>query len=91
MAYDALRETTPSRSSKEYLKILKLAAEVGEVQVDEALRGLLDGKAEVVITVESIGELLAKLDLIAPVTMVEVAPVDLASFDELCTEMGVSQ
>jgi hypothetical protein len=91
MAYDALRETTPGRSSKEYLKILKLAAEVGEVQVDEALRGLLDGKAEVVITVESIGELLAKLDLIAPVTMVEVAPVDLASFDELCTEMGVSQ
>jgi hypothetical protein len=91
MAYDALRETTPGRSSKEYLKILKLAAEVGEVQVDEALRGLLDGKAEAVITVESIGELLAKLDLIAPVTMVEVAPVDLASFDELCTEMGVSQ
>jgi hypothetical protein len=91
MAYDALQETTPSRSSKEYLKILKLAAEVGEVQVDEALRGLLDGKAEVVITVESIGELLAKLDLIPSVTMVEVAPVDLAGFDELCTEMGVSQ
>jgi hypothetical protein len=32
-----------------------------------------------------------KLDLIPPVTMVEVAPVDLARFDELCTEMGVSQ
>jgi hypothetical protein len=91
MAYDALRETMPSRSSKEYLKILKLAAEVGEVQVDEALRGLLDGKVEMVITVESIGELLAKLDLIPSVTMVEVAPVDLAGFDELCPEMGVSQ
>ena len=38
MAYDALKETTPSRSSKEYLKILTLAAEQGEVQVDEALR-----------------------------------------------------
>jgi hypothetical protein len=25
------------------------------------------------------------------VTMVEVAPVDLASFDQLCTEMGVRQ
>jgi hypothetical protein len=91
MAYDALRETTPSRSSKEYLKILKLAAEAGEVQVDEALRALLDGKAEVVITVESIGELLAKLDLIPPVTMVEVAPVDLAGFDQLCPDMGVPQ
>ena len=34
---------------------------------------------------EAIGELLAKLDTIPPVTMVEVAPVDLASFDQLCT------
>ena len=61
MAYDALREATPSRSSKEYLKILKLAAEAGEVQVDEALRELLERKAETAITVESIGEVLARL------------------------------
>ena len=91
MAYDALKETTPNRSSKEYLKILKLAAEQGEVQVDEALRELLERKAEAVITMESIGELLAKLEAIPPVTMVEVAPVDLASFDQLFTEMGVQQ
>jgi hypothetical protein len=90
MAYDALKETMPSRSSKEYVKILKLAAEAGEVQVDAALRELLE-KAEAVITVESIGEILAKLDTIPPVTMVEVAPVDLASFDLLCTEMEVRQ
>jgi hypothetical protein len=91
MAYDALKETTPSRSSKEYLKILKLAAEEGEVQVDEALRELLEGEAEAVITEASIRELLAKLDTIAPVTMVEVAPVDLASFDQLCLDMEVPQ
>jgi hypothetical protein len=91
MAYDALKETTPSRSSKEYVKILKLAAEAGEVPVDEALRELLERKAETVITVESIGEVLAKLDTIPPVTLVEVAPVDLASFDQLCTAMGVRQ
>jgi hypothetical protein len=91
MAYDALKETMPSRCSKEYLKILKLAAEQGEVQVDEALRELLEGKAEAVITVESISQLLAQLDGISPVTMVEVAAVDLASFDQLCTEMGVRQ
>jgi hypothetical protein len=90
MAYDALREKTPSRSNKEYVKILKLAAEAGEVQVDEALRELLE-KAEAVITVESIGEMLAKLETIPAVTMVEVAAVDLASFDQLCTEMGVRQ
>jgi hypothetical protein len=79
MAYDALRETTPGRAGKEYLKILKLAAEEGEVQVDAALRELLEGKAEAAITVESIGEVLAKFDTILPVTMVEAAPVDLAS------------
>jgi hypothetical protein len=91
MAYDALRESTPSRSSKEYLKILKLAAERGEGQVDEALRELLDGEPEATITVESIGVLLVNLDTVAPVTMVAVAPVDLASFDQLCPEMGVRQ
>jgi hypothetical protein len=91
MAYDALHESTPLRSSKEYLKILKLAAETGEVQVDQALRELLEGKAEAAITAEAIGEVLTQLDTIAPVTMVEVAPVDLASFDQLCTEMAVRQ
>jgi hypothetical protein len=89
MAYDALKDTTPNRSSKEYLKILKLAAEAGEVQVDVALRELL--AAEAVITVESVGEVLAKLDTVPPVTMVEVAPVDLASFDQLCLDMQVPQ
>ena len=49
------------------------------------------GKAEEAITEASIRELLAKLDTIPPVTMVEVAPVDLASFDQLCLEMGVRQ
>ncbi|MBZ5583146.1 MAG: hypothetical protein LAQ30_13265 [Acidobacteriia bacterium] len=89
MTYDTLKDTTPSRHVKEYLKILELAAEEGEVQVDAALRDLLEGKAEAAITVESIRELLAKLDTIPPVTMVNVAPVDLASFDQLC--MAVRQ
>ena len=87
MAYDGLRETTPGRCSQEYLKILKLAAETGEVQVDQALRELLAREAEVAITVDAIGEVLAQLDTIAPVTMVEVVLVDLASFDQLCTGM----
>jgi hypothetical protein len=91
MAYDALQESTPRQSSKEYLKILKLAAESGEVQVDQALRELLEGKAEAVITLDLIGEVMAQLDTIAPVTMVEVAPVDLASFDQLFTEMAMPQ
>ena len=72
------------------MKILKLAAETGEVQVDLALRELLAGE-EAVITVDAIGAMLAQLDTIAPVTMVEVTLVDLASFDQLCTEMAVRQ
>src|SRR5664279_1693661 len=91
MAYDALQETTPLRSGKEYLKILKLAAEAGEVPVDKDLRELLEERAESVITVESIVRVLTQLDTIAPVTMVEVAPVDLTCFDQLCTGMGVPQ
>ena len=79
---------SPGRCSQEYVKILKLAAESGEVQVDEALRELLAGKTDAAITAETIREVLAKLDAIAPVTMVEVAPVDLESYDRLCGAMG---
>jgi hypothetical protein len=91
MAYDALQETAPGQAVKEYLKILKLAAEEGETLVDEALRELLERRAEAALTVESIGEVLRRLDMIAPVTEVEVAAVDLTSFDELCAEMAVRQ
>ena len=51
----------------------------------------LERKGEAAITVESIGGVLRRLDTIRPVTMVEVAAVDLASFDALCTEMAVGQ
>jgi hypothetical protein len=91
MAWDALRETAPGQAVKEYLKILKLAAEEGETPVDDALRELLERKAEAAITVESIGEVLRRLDTIPPVTMVDVAAVDLTSFDELCVETAVRQ
>ena len=59
--------------------------------MDEALRELLDrgsGKGDYA---EAIGAMLAQLETIAPVTMVEVAQVDLASFDQLCAEMAVRQ
>jgi hypothetical protein len=91
MAYDALQESTPSRAVKEYLKILQLAAEEGETPVDEALRELLERKAEAAITLDRIREVLRRLDTIAPVTEVEVAAVDLASFDELCAETAMRQ
>ena len=42
MAYDALRETAPSRASREYLAILELAARENEYLVDNALQALLE-------------------------------------------------
>jgi hypothetical protein len=91
MAYDALQETAPGRVVKEYLRILKMAADEGETVVEEALRELLERKTDLAVSAESIAELLQRLDTITPVTVVEVAPVDLASFDQLCTEMAVRQ
>ena len=91
MAYDTLQEATPSRAVKEYLKILKLAADEGEVTVDEALRELLERQGEGAATAESIGEMLRRPEAIAPVTMVKVEAVDLTSFDQLCPSMAVRQ
>jgi len=89
MAYDGLVETAPSHAVKEYLKILKLAAEEGESAVDDTLRELLERKTAPAVTAEIVGEALQRLDGIAPVTEVEVAAVDLASFDQLCPSMEV--
>ncbi len=91
MAYDVLQESAPAQAVKEYLKTLKLAAEEGETPVGEALRELLERKAEAAITVESIGEVLRRLNTILPVTEVEMVAVNLASFDELCAETAVRQ
>jgi len=91
MAYDALRERTQERAVKEYLKILKLAAEEGEVRVDEVLRELLERNGEGPADAARIECALAGRDPIPPVTMVEVAPVDLTIFDVLCTKAEVRQ
>ena len=42
MAWDALREITPQRASKQYLALLEIAAKQGEARVDDALRCLLE-------------------------------------------------
>ncbi len=89
MAYDALQQAAPSQAVKEYLKILRLAAEEGETPVDEVLRELLERGTEATITAASIGELLQRLDTMEPVTAVEVTAVDLACFDQLCAAMAV--
>ena len=85
MAWDALREMTPQRANKEYLKILKLAAEEGEAGVDAALGRLLENTqlGEDQLNVDAIRLTLTQESEVRPVTAIAVDEVALASFDEL--------
>jgi hypothetical protein len=90
MAFDVLQEKLGrAPGSKEYLRILELAAKQSEVQVDEALRALLEGGIEEI----SAQEIEARLgiDRGAGVRDVEVAAVDLGLFDQLCAAQEVLQ
>jgi hypothetical protein len=84
MAYDTLREARPQSASKEYLKILELAAKRSEARVEDALRMLL-GSGEGIDS-QAVEALLVEAERIPPVTAVEIAAVDLASFDALYRE-----
>lgn len=84
MAYDTLRETRPQNASREYLKILELAAKQSEARVEDALRMLL-GNGEGIDS-QAVEALLVEAERIPPVTTVEIAAVDLASFDALYRE-----
>jgi hypothetical protein len=87
MAYDALRETAPSRASREYLRILELAARENEDLVDTALRALLE--EERAMSAEAVKEWIGCCDTVRPVTDVAVETTDLSSFDMLlnCKEV----
>lgn len=86
MAYDTLRETRPQSASKEYLKILELAAKQSEVRVEDALRMLLGSGEPEGIDSQAVEALLVETARIPALTSVEIAPVDLASFDALYRE-----
>ncbi len=86
MAYDTLRETRPQSASKEYLKILELAAKQSEARVEDALRVLLGNGEPEGIHSQAVEALLVEAERIPSVTSVEIAPVDLASFDALYRE-----
>lgn len=90
MVFDVLQcQLGRPKGSKEYLKILELAAKDSEVQVDEALRSLLEGGIEE-ISAERIEAMLGfhRGDAIRDV---QVAAVDLGLFDQLCDVREVLQ
>jgi hypothetical protein len=90
MAFDVLQEKLGRvPGSKEYLRILELAAKQSEVKVDEALRALLEGGIEEINAQEI--EAMLGIDRCAGVRDVEVAAVDLGLFDQLCAAREVLQ
>jgi hypothetical protein len=89
MVFDVLQEKLGSpKGSKEYLKILELAAKDSEVKVDEALRSLLEGDEE--ISAKGIEAMLG-FERGGAVRDVHVAAVDLGLFDQLCEAREVRQ
>lgn len=85
-AYDSLIQSSPAAADREYLKILKLASDVGQARVDEALRLILDCSDE--ISESMIAEILSwdfGDELRADVF---VAPADLGAYDVLLEGVG---
>jgi hypothetical protein len=90
MTFDLLEERLGKyQGSKEYLKILELAAKNSEVRVDAALRVLLEAGEEQ-LSAEGI-EAMLETDKSAVVGDVQVTAVDLRVFDRLFTEQEVLQ
>ena len=78
MAYDLLKEQSPSRADRDYLKILHLAAHEGESRVEEILRRQL--KSDEPIDPKSIESWLQEnAEKIPAPTAVDIAPVTCAS------------
>lgn len=84
MVYDLLAEKNSVSASKEYLKILNMAAKENESLVDDTLRILLNKEAE--ISFYSVSEFLKSnrmVTAIPPATEVEVKMVNLENYDRL--------
>ena len=82
IAYDILRETRSIRqASKEYLKILELAAKEDESLVNEALRLLINLEEEV--SFEKVKEFIDSKQKASEPTAVHIEPVDINDYDML--------
>jgi hypothetical protein len=85
MAYDYLKKHRPANATKEYLKILWLAAYESEDGVDCGLRDLLDRQEP--ITVQSLENLIKSNRKVSSAMDVQVSDVDLSAYDELLDVM----
>ncbi len=81
MAYDALKKSRPAGASKEYLRILHLAARENEVGVDEALSQLIEGEKPIVY--EAVEAIVASGAQYEAHKDVRIDKVDVRVYDEL--------
>jgi hypothetical protein len=81
IAYDVLKDRRPGRAVKDYLEVLRLAAQEGECGVDDALRLLLD--AGQTPDGEAVAAALSQGRRPAAVTDVLIVDVDLRMYDRL--------
>ena len=81
MAYDWLKTHHPSKSAKEYLKILHVAARRNEAAVDYALRTLIE--EEQPISIESVERIIETLEQVPSPAQIAIAEVDLSAYDAL--------
>jgi len=76
-----LRESAPERATKDYLRILELAAKESEAGVDAILCDLLERGEPITPTV--VADRLRQALGLAPATEVIVTTVDLGMYDSL--------
>lgn len=88
MAYDELKRTSPCRAAKEYLGILYLAARESEAEVDHILQTLLD--REIPLSAAVVKQQLRAAEQPPRVTEINIADVELASYDALLSSPEVS-
>jgi hypothetical protein len=87
MAYDYLKKHFAHRGSKEYLKILHLAARESETAVDSALSYLIDNSAP--ITFDAVLSLVRSSENYDTATDVQIEEIDISIYDRLLGERVV--
>lgn len=88
MAYDDLLHHHPSRSDKEYLGILELAAKGSETAVDEALTLLINGSFP--LTLANVKVIVDSGQPLESAKEIDVSEVDLSQYDSLLSVAAVA-
>lgn len=87
MAYDFLKDRSPERGHKEYLKILHLAAKQTESGVNDAIRWLINQGMPV--SFEAVEAIIITNQIVPQATDIKLAEIDLNFYDNLLNVVEV--